>query len=456
MSASDPGLRRVSVHAGTAVVDVALPAAVPVATLIPSIIDILDDCGADRSGDQAATPYQLSLPGLSALSASTTLAQNDIRDGAVLILSQPSTRLPAPRYDDVADAVAATLDSDARPATRRASQLSGAMAASFFTGIGGLVLIRNALSTNAARHTGATAGVVATASLLALLFAVTAHRAYRDSVAGLTLSLVATAFAAVAGFMAVPASSGAPNVLLAAMAAAVTSVLALRITDCGVVALTAVSCFAMVIAVAAFAGVMTAAPLRTIGSMSVLASLGLLGIAGRVSILLAGLSPRVPAGAGLAAKAVRADAWLRSLLAAFSSSTAVGAIITAAAARGSGAPRSGCVAFAAVTGTLLLLRARSAGGTTTLVFVISGIATFGTTFAACADAMPGHGPWIAALTAMLSAAAVYLGFVAPALSPSPVLRRSVELSEYLALVAMAPLTCWVCGFYGAVRALNPV
>jgi hypothetical protein len=56
---------------------------------------------------------------------------------------------------------------------------------------------------------------------------------------------------------------------------------------------------------------------------------------------------------------------------------------------------------------------------------------------------------------MLAAAAVYLGFVAPVMSPSPVLRRGVELSEYLALVAMAPLTCWICGFYGAVRALNP-
>ena len=55
LSASDPGLRRVSVHAGTAVVDVALPAAVPVATLIPSIVDILEDRGADRSGDQPAT-----------------------------------------------------------------------------------------------------------------------------------------------------------------------------------------------------------------------------------------------------------------------------------------------------------------------------------------------------------------------------------------------------------------
>jgi type VII secretion integral membrane protein EccD len=283
-------------------------------------------------------------------------------------------------------------------------------------------------------------------------------------VAGLTLGLVATAFAAVAGFVAVPGASLVPNVLLAAMAAAVTSVLAIRITGCGVVALTAVSCFAIVVAVAAFAGVITAAPLRTIGSTSVLVSFGLLGLAGRASIVLAGLSPQLstaaldlntpePGGVCLATKAIRADAWLSSLLTAFSSSAAVGAIITVAAARGTAAPRLGCIAFAAIAGALLLLRARSADARTTLVFVISGNATIGLTFAVCAARM--HGPWIAAVTAMLAGAAIYLGFVAPTTSPSPVLRRCLELLEYLALVAMAPLACWICGLYGVVRALTP-
>jgi uncharacterized membrane protein len=62
---------------------------------------------------------------------------------------------------------------------------------------------------------------------------------------------------------------------------------------------------------------------------------------------------------------------------------------------------------------------------------------------------------IAAATATLAAVAVYLGFVAPAMSFSPVVRRSVELLELLALVAIVPLTCWICGLYDAVRGLNP-
>ncbi len=446
--APDPGVRRVSVHAGTAVVDVELPAGVPVATLIPSIIDILDG-GGEMSGEQMPAAYWLSPLGGASLNASTTLAQNDIRDGAVLVLSTSLAAVPAARYDDVAEAVATTLAADARPWTRRATTLTVAVAAGFFTAVGGLALIRNHLSDNITRHVGAPAGIVASAGLIALLMA---HRAARDPAVGLTLTLIATAFAAIAGFLAVPGASAVPNMLLAAMAAAVTSVLAIRVTGRGVVTHTSVACFALVVAGAAFAGLITAAPLRGVGSVSALVSLGLLGIAGRLSVALAGLSPRLSDDAGLVDRTLRADAWLTSLLAAFSSCAAGAAMVTAAAVREAGAPRAGCLAFAAITGALLLLRARSAPPKATLVFVISGIATIGTTFAIAAAGAPGRGPWVAAVTAMLVAAAVCADFVAP--TASPLLRRSSELSERLALLAMAPLTCWICGFYSAVRTLN--
>ncbi len=457
LSASAPGLCRVCVHAGDAAVDLALPSAVPVATLIPSIVDILDDRDASRSGDPVATRYQLSRPGAPPLPAATTLAQNGIHDGAVLVLSQRRAEPPTPHCDDVAEAVSAALDAAVPPRDQQhVIRLTGAVAAVGLTCIGAAVLMRNALNANV---TGYTAGVAASAACVALLVAATAHRAYRDRIAALTLGLIGTAFAAAAGFLTVSGGSGIPNVLLAAMAAAVTSVLAIRVTGGGGVALSAVSCFAMVIAVAALAGVVTGAPLPAIGAASALASLGLLGLAGRAAIALAGLSPRLPPAQHpdtpdrLATKVIRADEWLASLLAAFSSSAAVGAIVTAVAAPGKGAADLRCIAFAAATGALLLLRARFDRNRTP-VFAVSGIATTGTTFAVAATGMPNHGTWIAAVTAVLAAAALYLGFAAPAISLSPVLRRGVELLEYLTLVAMVPLTCWICGLYSAVRNLN--
>jgi type VII secretion integral membrane protein EccD len=407
-----------------------------------------------------AAGYRLSLPGAAPLPAATTLAQNGIQDGAVLVLSRSLAGPPAPHCDDVAEAVSAALDAHSPSAQprdqQRVTRLTGAVAAVGLTCIGVAVLIRNTLSTSAS---GYTAGAAASACCLALLGAATAHRVSRDRVAVLTLSAIATVFAAAAGFLTVPGSSGLANVLPAATAAALTSVLAIRATGGGGVALPALSCFAMVIAGAALAGVITGAPLPAIGAVSALVSLGLLGPAGRAAIALAGLSPRLPPPQHpdspdlLAVRAIRADEWLASLLTAFSSSAAVGAIVTAVTAPGKGSAHLRCIAFAAATGALLLLRARSETNRAP-IFAISGIATTGTTFAAAATGIPSHGTLLTGVTAILAAAAMYLGFAAPVISLSPVLRRGVELLEYLTLVAMVPLACWICGVYGAVRNLN--
>ena len=278
-----------SVHAGTAVVDLALPGGIPVAILIPSIVDLLG--GNADPDNQEARRYQLSRPGASALNTSTTLAQNGIPDGAVLVLTQSATPPPAPRYHDVAEAVSAALDATGRPLSgveqRRAARLTGAVAAICCTGVGVLALIRNAFITNGIRDAGGAAVVATAAGLIALLGAGIAHRTHRDAINGLALSVIATAFAAAAGFLVVPGAPGIPNALLAATAAAATAVLARRVSGCGVVALTAVSCVAIVIAIAALAGMLTAAPLRAVGSVSALISVGLLGLATRMSILLA-------------------------------------------------------------------------------------------------------------------------------------------------------------------------
>jgi type VII secretion integral membrane protein EccD len=138
------------------------------------------------------------------------------------------------------------------------------------------------------------------------------------------------------------------------------------------------------------------------------------------------------------------------MLAAFSSSAAVGAVVTVLA----GAPRLSCIAFGALTGALLLLRSRGNDMKRTLVFVVSGMAVVATTFGAAAAHAPQRGAWLAAATALLAAGAMGLGFVVPTMSPSPLARRGSELLESSALVAMVPLTCWICGLYGHVRGMG--
>ncbi len=128
----------------------------------------------------------------------------------------------------------------------------------------------------------------------------------------------------------------------------------------------------------------------------------------------------------------------------------LGAVVTVLA----GAPRLSCTAFGMLTGALLLLRSRSTDTRRMLVFAISGILITATTFGVAVSRAPVSGPWTVTATTLAVAVAMYLGFVGPARPASPVLRRSVGLLEVLALAAMVPLTCWICGLYGAARGLN--
>jgi len=454
--ASDPGLRRVSVHADAAVVDVVLPGAVPVAVLIPSIVDILRRV--DGFTAHRARRYQLSRPGDPAMGASTTLTDNAIRDGDVLVLSPPPATVDLPRYDDAAIAVSATLAGSARPWGRTQTRLAGAVAAGCLTGVGTLTTARDVLRDNTiTAATAATTATAAAAGLVALVSGVIAQRTHRDAVAGLALSLIGTVFAAVAGFLAVPGPPGSANALLAASSAAATAVLGMRASGCGAVTLSAVAGASLAAAGAALASAITGAPLDAVGSVTALVSLGLLGAAARVSIMLAGLSPRLPPEAdsdgidpGVAAKALRADRFLVGMLAAFSSSAAVGAVVTVLA----GAPRLSCIAFGALAGALLLSRSRGNDMKRTLVFVVSGMAVVATAFGVAAAHAPQHGAWVAAATALLAAGAMALGFVVPTMSPSPLVRRGSELLESSALAAMVPLTCWTCGLYEHVRGMG--
>lgn len=458
------GLRRVSVYAGSAYVDLVLSAAVPIGSLIPPIVDIVAaECG--HRAEPVAMRHQLSHPGNIALDPSKTLAQTGIRDGSTLILTSSSTELTAPRFDDAAEAVSASLAATARPWTQQATRLIGALAASWLAATGVAVLIRTAFDTNDARRSGG-AGVAAAVGFIALLAAVVAHRVFRDRTAGLTLGLVASGFAALAGLLVVPGGPGAANALLA-MAAAATLAATMRVMGCCAVVFTALACFAAVAAAAAVVGAVTAVPLQAIGAASTAISLVLLEASAPVSIMLAGLSPQLasepeaardaptPDPHRLSAKAIRADSWLTSLVAAFSALAALGAIGAAAGPYSAGGPRSLGIAFATVTGGVLLLRARSHHDLARSVpLIVSGTATLSATLVVAAAAYPLHAPYIAAVSTMLAAAALCLGFITHAIALSPVRRRRVELLEYLALAVIVPLACWICGLYSAARGLN--
>jgi len=455
-----PDFRRVSVYAGESHTDLALPSGVPVGSLIPQIVDI---AAAPLLGEPAH--YRLSTPGAAALDESKTLAQNGIRDGTVLVLSTSPAPLPAPRFDDPSHAVATLLAATTRPPTSAAGRLTAALAAGWLATVGTLVLICKAFEAHGIGHVGAAAGVLAAAGGIALSAGAIAHRGFGDTIAGLTLGLLATGFATAAGLLVVPGGPGAPNALLATTAAAATAVLALRITGCGSATFTAIGGFALLAAVAALVAAVGSAPPRVIGAACALLSLALIEVSARMSILLAGLSPqpavtaaadRTPAADDLPARAARADSWLTGLVGAFSASAALGAIGTLVAVCRTGGSAVVGIAFAAITGVALLARSRRHPGVANAVtLTVTGTVTLSAGFVVAVTASAPPLPWIAVAVALLTAGALWLGFLAPELTWSPVARRGVELAEYLALAAVVPLACWICGLYGTIRALTP-
>jgi type VII secretion integral membrane protein EccD len=456
-----PEFHRVSVYAGQSHADLMLPSEVPVGSLIPPIADIMHIAAAPPAGEPAH--YRLSTPAAAPLDDTKTLAQQGIRDGSLLVLSASPAPLPAPRFDDAVEAVAASLTARARPPTWRAGRLAAALTAGWLTAVGTLVVVRTAFDPNGVRHVGAAAGVLAAAGCIALSAGAIAHRGFRDAIAGLTLGLLATGFTAAAGLLAVPGGPAAPNALLAATAAAAMAVLARRITGCGIATFTAIGCFALVAAVAALVAVAGAAPPRIIVATCTVISLALIEAAARLSILLAGLSPqpavtaeadRPPGADGLPARAARADSWLTGLIGAFSASAALGAIGTLIAVCCTAGSRVTGIVFATITGTALLARSRRHPDMARAVtFTVTGTATLSTGFVVAATAGADRLPWVAAAIAVLTAGTLWLGFIAPAMTWSPVARRCVELAEYLALAALVPLACWICGLYGAARGL---
>ena len=64
---------------------------------------------------------------------------------------------------------------------------------------------------------------------------------------------------------------------------------------------------------------------------------------------------------------------------------------------------------------------------------------------------PAQAHWAALLS--VAAGSLALGWL-HGYPVSPVVRRSVEVLEYLILAAVLPMACWVAGLFGLVRGLS--
>ncbi|OBI09760.1 hypothetical protein A5715_12055 [Mycolicibacter heraklionensis] len=385
MSIPDSVLCRVTVHADTAHVDLALPSRLPVATLLADVLDLMPH----QSASGPPRPYYLSEPGRAALDGTKSLSQQGIRDGCTLVLTHAECPDPKVVFDDPAELVATAVLSAQCPWSPVARRLAAA--------------------------------------------------------------LTASGLAAVAGFVAIPGGPGAPSALLAAAAAGTVALMAVPPTGCGATLRTTLCCLAGLAVLGAVVGMAVAATgiaLSRVGAVAAVAGVAMTRGAGRLASAVSGLFRRadpVPSQVG------EAHDLLTGWVAAAAALVAVGAGATVTAAPGAGAPAMVCAAFAATAGTALVLRSRShTDGVQIAVLVTGGTATVAIGLLGAAGNTVAR--WPAVLAVVLVAAALALGFTAS--TASPLIRRSAEVVESLALGSLAPLACWVCGFYSLARGLS--
>ena len=140
---------------------------------------------------------------------------------------------------------------------------------------------------------------------------------------------------------------------------------------------------------------------------------------------------------------------LTGLVAGSSASAALGSVLVAFGGLNDGGSRLSASLFSAVIGLVWLLRARTHSDMSRRIALGAGaMISTAAGLAVTVISTPERAHWMALLSACAGAGA--LGWLL-GLTVSPVVRRAIELLEYLALASVLPLASWVAGLFGLVR-----
>lgn len=476
---------RVTVVAPKTRIDLALPADVSVADLLPMLLDMAREATPD--GGSRHGGWCLAKLGDEPLDPSLTLASLGIVDGDLLQLRRRSDDPPPPLYDDVVDALAEAEPGSYRPWTKEtAAQIGhvagalGLIASAAALGLGGLGygLIGNHPTELLLFHiVAAVVGVVV--AVFATGIGSVVVRSYGATTTGTVIAAGGLPMAFVGGLCAVAAVPGSdlpPAVLLGSAFVLIFSAISIMVVRVGIVVFIAaatVSAFSTLASLLATLIGSSAAPTTTGGIAAIAAAVGLAGISvlPRITIQLANLPlPQVPTSAEdlredthfpdyhlIEQRTGVAHQYMTGLIIGCGVTAALGAIIAALA------PTVWGPLLAIVVSAVLLLRARSyANSAQAVALLISGLLTAaGIAVGLMVLASQGRlgGP-VAEMTyvfpplLLLGVAAIIFGVVFPNRRFSPVQRRMVDILEAVLIALVLPLALGVLDLYMTIRDLN--
>ncbi|MGW5861087.1 type VII secretion integral membrane protein EccD [Streptomyces sp. NPDC055239] len=458
-------LCRLTVRAPSVSVDLAVPADVPVADLLPTLLryvgEEVEEAGLDHAG------WVLQQLGDAPLDEETTLARAGLADGAVLYLRPHTEALPEARLDDLVDGIADTAGRRLHtwhPGAARGLLVGTAVATVAVALM--LVLWPGVTESGSLR-----AVCAALAGLLLLAGAGSASRAVGDRLSANALGLLVAPCLALAGWLLPGGELSGPDavkvagarLLAAGAAGAGGAVLALAATAVGAPALLATALVSVATAIAgammgytglgASASVAVVAGVVTLAAGAVapfafkLAGLRLPALPSTAAQLQEGIEPY--AGDEVAERTELAGRWVTALFA------ATGTIAAAALLVLTQSPSLPEVLASLVLSLLLLLHCRGLvhiGQRLTLT--VPGV--WGLLLLARAWAVDSDGTGRLVVFAVLFAAAAALvvaAWVIPGRRVLPYWGRAGELAHTLFAVALMPLSLWVAGLFGWLRGL---
>ncbi|MFC9440010.1 type VII secretion integral membrane protein EccD [Nocardia sp. NPDC057030] len=468
-----PDLARVTILAKHTQVDMAIPVDVPVALVIPSVVDMVAQHSRSNDFDNEGERFEpaewvLARIGHPPFSNSLSLGEHGVRDGELLMLESASHTAPTPLFDDIMYNVAIADTDHYRSWTPKVARITGSVLAALTMLVGclGLLLAPGSLPY------WVSGSVALAVTILLVVAAMVLSRMYGDTSTALVLGGCALPTAFTAGMLYVPDHYGWPHILLGSVLLGATAVLAWRVSGVGLALFIGATTLAVYAVPAALVGLLTAQPERAIGAGAAALGLAGLALAPRISMLLAKLPlPPVPSPGtpidpteddpddhralptmeALRVKSERARMYLAGLVAATTLVTVVGAL--AATDPMADDPYWQGIALAIVCAVVLMFRSRTYAGAEQAVVLIAGGAGIVLIMLIGASFEMDQPLAVFGAAMVILIAALILGIIIPNQSATPPMRRGVELLEYAFVAAVLPLVFWVAGLYSLVRGL---
>jgi type VII secretion integral membrane protein EccD len=455
---------RVTVVAPRTRIDVALPADVAVADLLPMLLEMAKEVTPDGGARHGG--WCVARLGESPLEPSRTLASLGVVDGDLLQLRRRSENPPPPLYDDVVDAIAESSPDSYRPWTKDTAHRFGHVTAAIALIAAAVAAL---LSGPITGSTGNAIGAAIAAGVLAIVavtVGATVTRSYGTHQTGVLIAAAGgMPMAFVSGLYVVPHGVHAWNYVLACVFLLLVSVASIMMIGTGITIFVAGATAGLLGALTFVAGALLNTPAAGIAGVAAAVALAALSVLPRLTIWMAKLPlPNVPGNAEdlkedsgfpdyheIERRAGRAHEFMTGMIVGCGVTSAVGAVVAATD------PAIWGVIEGAAIAAVLMLRGRTyANGSQAIALLTTGILTAaGLLIGWLYEATPNDRLiMVFGVLVVLAVATLVIGIVFPEQRFSPVLRRSVDMVEIVLIASVLPLALAVLNLYTTVRHLH--